>query len=871
MRVFSIILILLTAALMPAGEPVDQWSAAQTAFNRDSDRLKLVEDEDAADKKALELRVQSNRLRSGAIQMLHTPATEELPDGMYRAVFRLRLQGMLHSLGAGIVLGIAEAPAKGKLGKPFQKRIVYPNEFQAEDEYQEFTVDFDISGPYLTRYHLDKDGRARFLQTYAKQMSQLPAAEREMIENHLRDHPGTLLPEPKNKGKKKPSRGLHNLIRSINRRGARPRKVCLTVYLPKSTPGIGGSRGNSTPWPSIRRLYADTLRIERLTEGPMTIRDFQAQYAWRRPGETQRFHVKLHNRSGKPQKAELRLRVMHGLTGETTIPAPAVELANGQYRQLAVEWIIPKNHPMWGQEAVLDVMVGGKAVVTARTWFSLHQRNTAVMIPTGGKFRSLESHRWAHPTAAKPNVANHEEFWAPTPYDSAGLVPDDPDKPFLRGNSGQLECLRWQAERAKANADRGIASVFYLEGHGTGLRAWDLYFDNPDQVSQGMYTPPSDLFLLKRMEAKKKIDAWVKGGGKGKHPQYPHVGFVMFNGFYKEVVDRVIKGHIAIMNEVPYTTCRWDSSQPMKAYGRDILGRDLGKTKAELDAVSVANIKRYLKEVRAAHPHFEVGLNWNHGELMNKPPDPFDFAAARAVIDKDVICKMVLKDQGYLLEEAWGHSFENWNDYKYTCRNYLRANRYEDAAYKYAGGHHGHMFRDMAVQYTPDDIYQQTFSLLGGAHMCYVNYGPLPDSRYDLGVYATRFSEFFWDPALKPLEHIEDKLEVDTDADIWTTEAGYEKDTAAGTRIYVLPIINPPVTEKWLKNRYGLLPEPIREPIPMLVHIPEGYSKAKGVYHLENSPYPTVKPLTFDAADGEVVFELPELVTFEVVVVEFAK
>ena len=256
---------------------------------------------------------------------------------------------------------------------------------------------------------------------------------------------------------------------------------------------------------------------------------------------------------------------------------------------------------------------------------------------------------------------------------------------------------------------------------------------------------------------------------------------------------------------------------------------------------------------------------------MGKRKDPFDFAAARAAVDRDPITKFILSDHGFVMEEAWGHSFEGFNDYKIVCRNYLRACRAESAAYKYAGGHHGHMFRDNGVEYTPDDIYQQLFSLLGGAHLSYVNFGPFPESDYDLGAYAARFAEFFWDPKLRQLEGIAEKVEVDTDADLWTTEAGFEKDTERGTRLYILPFINPPVTEKWLENRYGVFPAPVPGPLPVRVAMPEGYDRVASVTHLENSPFPEAKPLAFEVVGDAVVFKLSELVTFEVVVVEFAK
>jgi len=507
-----------------------------------------------------------------------------------------------------------------------------------------------------------------------------------------------------------------------------------------------------------------------------------------------------------------------------------------------------------------------------------------------------ESVRFHHPTATKPHVVNLAEYWAPTPYDSAGQLPGDPAEPFFSGNSGKVESLAKQRRIVAELADRGIASFFYLEGHGTGEKAWQFYWDHPEWCGPG--GGPSDEFILKRREAAKvwfphflRDEARIKQAlglpllageqnavagpppsplNPTAHP-IPHLGFVKVNSLFKPVADRIIEMHKKIMQEVPYVGCRWDNAMPMMCFGTDALGRNVGKTPEEIQRIHLEVIARYHAEVRREHPHFEAGFNGGHAALMNRRDDPFDFESAKRVIDADPISKAVLADGGYILEEAWGHSFEVWNDYKFICRNYLRACRAESAAYKYAGGHHGHMFRDNAVSYTPDDIYQQLFSLLGGAHLCFVNYGPLPECDYDLGIYAARFSEFFWDPRLRQLEAIGEKVAVEADAELWADEAGFEKELPNGNRLYVLALVNPPVTETWLKNRYGQLPEPIRQPIAVTVRVPDGFRGVAAVHDLAVAPWPEPRKLEFETDGTEVRFELPELVTFKVAAIEFTK
>ncbi len=876
-----------TVGRAPAA-PLSTVDATAVLFDRNNRDLQLVDDRECMSGKALELRFKGKSVAFGALPVLTSPLTGTLTSGLYRVTVRMKMQGMLHSLGTGITLGACGwNPESRQVSACFASRTLYLNEFVAEDAWQEFTFDFDHHPGDLARRRLDVAAADALLMRHAE-VTRLPVERRQALRQWILDHPYQVLPL-----QDAPAGLDARVVHELNAHGATPTHVAITVTIPQNRPGYtGGTRGNSTPYPSLRRLYLDVVRIERLPEPAVLVRDVRARKAWLRPGELQQFEIDLHNRSGAAQSGKLALTVESGLGLRTPLPGVAFALPDGAYTSVIVDWSVPASHPLWGQTFSAAAEVGGQAVSAWRTWFTVHPRNVAVMIPWSEGYAEIEAGRFCHPTASKPNVANLYEFWAPTPYDAAGLVPEDLEQPFMAGNSGKVESLVTQAEKAAALHERGIGALFYCEAHGTGLKAWDLYWDHPEWCAPS--EPTSDLFYQKRRDAWPAVRTWyLQSEGRSKQgrglplsadeqaaleqpaveklPDIAHVGFVTLNGLFPEVVDSIIRGHIALMERVPYVGCRWDSAKPLACLNTDALGRDLGRTPAELDELTVQNLARYFREIRARHPGFEVGFNYGHSALMGKRDEPFDFEAAARVLDDDPVCRAILADGGYILEESWGHSFEMWNDYKIVARNYLRACRAESAAYKQAGGHHGHMFRDNGVAYTPDDIYQQLFSLLGGAHLTLVNYGPIPESSYDLGVYAARFAEFFWDPKLRQLTHLDEKVQVETDADIWASEAGFEKDTDAGTRLYVLPLINPPVTERWLKNRYGLLPAPIRQPLAVTVAVPQGFSSVKAVFSLENNPWPEVVPLKFEADDREVRFEFPELVTFKVAVVEFAK
>jgi len=190
---------------------------------------------------------------------------------------------------------------------------------------------------------------------------------------------------------------------------------------------------------------------------------------------------------------------------------------------------------------------------------------------------------------------------------------------------------------------------------------------------------------------------------------------------------------------------------------------------------AVANLKRYRDEMRAKYPNFELRANGGLMQLEERQEDPYDFDKAFEILNTDPLTVELVRDHGGVMEEIWMH-YAGYGSYTNNCLNYLRASHFENCAYKMAGGHNGHMywFYDGTNQYTPDEIYQQLFTFLGGAHLDGA-FGPIVENMYDLGVYATRFSEFFWDPKLRGIPQLADKIEVDTDRDLWFAETGFQK------------------------------------------------------------------------------------------------
>lgn len=857
------------AAELPAQVyEVDQfdYKSAHEKADDATERLrlyKIVDDEQASKGKALVVTLSKALVRKDSFPILSVPGLDKPAPGLYRATVRMKVQGMLNTLGTGVHIDVGR----------MLSRTVYMNEFDEEDVYQEFGLDFEVREGDIKAWPPDV-----FLETARQRLNLTNETTVAALKAALAAKPNQELVFDAAKAKDLPL--TDSQILWLNSMGQSPSRMGITLSFPKNKTGQTGQddkgeRGVSTPFPSLRKLTVDWVRVEKVQEpDTIVIREVKTQYAWRRPGEQQKFRIWMHNRSGKDRTAQLRLTVKFGLDRSLVLGEKPVTVKNGAYQTMAWTWDVPVNAYRYGYEVEAEIVEGGKAVAANRSWFMVHPRVTAVQIPAT-QLNGLCDVRYHDPYAPIPSVANYDEFWAPTPYDSAGLVPEDVNAPYSRGNSGGFMTIRENAERVKRDKDLGIGTAFYLEGHGTGCKAWDVYFDKPEQTVYA--TIQTEEFYIKRRHClTNDYPKFLKGEWKdekfpGREPGYPHTGFVMYNGLFKEPVDRVIKGAIELSRLTGIEGIRWDSSLPFAAFNTSILGQNFGKTPEELTKIHRENFARFQKELRAANPNFEWRMNAGIGALMDKPEDPFDFAKARQIIENDFHRVFVADDAG-IQEEGWGFSFYGYTEYKNILLNYLRAVRYESAAYKYAGGHHAHMHsHNTGMYYTPDDIYMQMFDLVGGAHIDSINYAPMPDSDLDLGIYAARFGEFFWDPKLTQLEKIGDKVSLNTEEDLWYTEAGFEKDTDRGTHLYILPIINPPAAERFLRNRFGQLPAPIRKPIGVTVKVPGGYTKVKAVYLLENSPYPTVKPLAFKAGKGTVTYEIPELVIFKVSAVEFGK
>ena len=84
--------------------------------------------------KALQVSLNKRLISQDAFRILASPAVETPEPGLYRATVRMKVQGMMNTLGSGVRIRAGD----------MNGRTVYMNEFDEEDAYQEFTLDFEV-------------------------------------------------------------------------------------------------------------------------------------------------------------------------------------------------------------------------------------------------------------------------------------------------------------------------------------------------------------------------------------------------------------------------------------------------------------------------------------------------------------------------------------------------------------------------------------------------------------------------------------------------------------------------------------------------------------------------------------------------------
>jgi len=811
--------------------------------------MAIVDDEGTESGKALLARVPKRLIRKEDIPILETPGIPMMESGagLYRVMARLKLDGMLNVIGTPIAFGAVR---------------LYGYQFKDEDTYQEFSYlkeviepDHVCKRPTQARPQGALGQSPWRVHSLRKQIKALKDPDHDTNKQRLIYKEGEYVWE---------DYGWQVRGKWHERAAWRESKTLAIPLAYAQTSPKGSTRfGFDGVANTIQSITIDWVKIEKIQEArSVTVRQVLPKKLWVRPGDTQSFTVWLHNRSGKGQTGEFSLSIQHGLDSVDEIAKREVSLSIDDYRLETLDWEIPKDHPMWGVRVIAAFSQEGEVHSKANEVFSIHQNPWAVMNFGGHSLRN-------EPYCKRISYRNYMESFGVSPADSVGPYPDRPEVPYLTGMSGYATLMDLQKEMADWNRAIGVSSFMYLSPLATSHRAELNYLKHPEWF-RGRISWTDQAHDVWVNAEQKLINAWLNGKP---HPELPDKFHIEtgLNFNYEALVHLMIEGSLKAIDHVGYDGIRGDGL-PLHLAHSNSLGEPTGpKDPMERKKKSAELLRRMRSRIREKHPNFVWGSNGDlygvsHRLISRKVTAPKieDCPAFVAMFEGGNL------EGGNLMDEGWMNAYL-FMDPRNIIKDYFWACRQECDFARQAGGFF-HTFspqRDGSGYFVQSDIYYNLLTILAGAQYP-GQYSATPGSDTGSAHFITRFSEFLWDCELKWMRDAGKKIRVESPTEVWFDEAAVWKDLPDGRKRYVIPLVNPPTTERFYKDRFSELPEPVSEPFPMDIDMPEGFTKAE-VWMLTAEPQTDAVKLESEVADGAVSFEVPEIIIYRVIVAEFSR
>jgi hypothetical protein len=832
-----------------------QWRGAALAFPEGKQaawlppkllRLyQVVEDDQAAEAKALRVMVDARALQEGAIPILRSPDLA-VPVGTYKVTARLKMTGMLNVIGNGIRFNSAPWPRHGEpdvLGHQMKvlrywEPSLHGYHFAEEDVYQEFSYLVEVAEPNEVTLRPQRPGGLNPFGAI------IPKADLEAWKK------GEGTPwERKAKADAKPAPTDPAEL-------AKLRQGRLNVqldFLPTEPLGFGRVQ------PSMRHVTVDWLKVERQPEpARLVLRQILPTKLWLRPGDETAFDVWLHNRSGAPRQGTVRVKVQHGVTGELAVAERQVELPDHGYRVERVAWTAPATD-LWGCTAVAELIVGGEVVGRVEEYFSVHRNPWAVQNHSG-------ANRWRDPYYRLPGYRNYVEMFGGTPGDGLKPFPDDPAQPYVSGMSGYTTHMDVQKMYVEHNKRIGVASFLYIQpANGTSVFPQLLYEQHPDWFSGSLEWndqmhdkwEAAIADLRTRWNAGQPIEVLVP-------PGLLHIEAPLNYGI-PWIYDNLAAGAIANVVHVGWDGIRWDADFPVRTVTNKHQPYGPGSPAADRQ-LSAELTKRFKAAARAKAPWYTEGANigtpeqvWNrkYEHATEQPPTDYHdafLADGSSAMAEDWMSAWIFTDaRNVIADYYWGAR---------RCVEWCRQR-----------GGFWHSFppdRDATPFFTQSMFYYNLLiPLAGGSYPG--SYSCTPGSDTGIAQFVTRASEFLYDLELQPLPQADELVKVDADQELWYADGTRWRDLPDGRRRYVIPLINPPTIERFLlRDRFSELPEPLREPFPVEIELPAGFRSARA-FMITAEPRTAVVELKAEVDGDLVTVEVPELVIYRLLVVEFSK
>jgi len=812
---------------VPAWETGDREALA-IIEDEDAESRRMVKDEEGNEKEvpsALQIRVSRRAIAKRGIELARIPANpgkkrdrrygktiewKSITPGIYRLTARVKYSGDTNRIGTPIRLTIAAQRDGLSVSQEF-----HCFDIGEEDSYGEISMLYEVD-PSLSKRLPAR--RARHSWRYSA---------------FLKDaYPDYEPPEPERKPEV--PRGLH-----------------IYVDLPRTK----YSSYSGMPPNSVRSVTLDWVKFERIQPSPsLAVRHVRAQKRWLRPGEGQAFEIAVENFHNKPFTRDLVVSLVRGFDERKEILREQVLLEGGAARKLSVPWETKPDTPTWGYELWAEIRDGDKVEHAARDVFTVHPRIYPGHV-MGANYRTQD------PLREREDLQNLMEVFAATPGDCARLMPEEDQ--WLCGMSTVATSFKIVRATTDYNRSIGVATHMYLFAGGCGAPVMDMYILKPDWLASRLVAT-DEVYRLRdqTMGAIRKHDF---SAGPFEMPKTPHIE-VHLNHWFPELMDKITREALQFVRATGYDGIRFDVGIFGPKRVRTIFGEPLPYRNEDKMAHAARNFDGFKDALRREFPDFEFGANmdtWAYLERVGRrdqdAPDPETFpefvAYARA--------GGMFMDEGTMSAPFFHHYMNRFEDGLWgMCQKREVARRY-GGSYQLFSPH-----RNGRGHFAHDDIYWTIMIIASGSG--YVgNFSAAPYCEDCPGEFIVRFGEFFRSMSLKPLPDAEDKIYVDAPEMLWYADTAVWEDVG-GRRRYVIPLINPPVNDRMRRNKTNELPEPVDEPFPIEIEVPDGYRTGEA-WMLTWEPRVAAKRLKLKIDKGTAKVEFPGIKLFRTLVVEFGK
>lgn len=826
--------VLLLPALAFAEEPAPgesfhwpAWEIPATPLTEGS-ALSIVEDEEAqsirefeqdGQKKksasALQIRVSRRSIAKGSLPVAVTPEVnwKSIVPGVYKLQARIKFSGETNVIGAPVRLTVSVPMGHF----PGASQDFHNFDIGEEDSWETISLIYEVD-PSLKKRMIARSPRHSW---------------------HYSHYLGEIYPdyEPKVGSEPKPPSGLQ-----------------FGIVLPQTK----YSSFSGEPPNSVRTVSVDWVKLDRIQPSEsLTVRYLRAQKRWIRPGAEQTFDILIENFTGQSQTRTFVVALENEFKTREEIFRQALTLDAGSQKAVSVPWKTDAQTRLWGYKAIAEILSPQTEPIiesAAFDVFSLHPEVYVVHL-MGANARDY------NPFKENENLANLMEVFAATPGDCARILPQEDQ--WLCGMSIVPQSYKIVRGTTDYNRSMGVSTHMYLFAGGTGNALMDLYIRKPEYLSSRLVAT-DEVYRIRKasMDAVRKHDFST---GPFEMPKTPHIEEGL-NHWYPELMDQITREAVEFVKRSGYEGIRFDVGIFGPSTVQSPLGIPLPFKNEDKMEHAAKNFNQFKDALRNAYPGFEFGANmdtWAYLERVGRrdeeAPPPEDFPEFIAFAKAGGM----FMDEGTMSAPLFNHYMNRYEDAIWgICQKRVVARKY-NGVYQLFSPH-----RNGFGHFAHDDIYWAIFTIASGSY--YVgHFSAAPFCEDSPGVFITRFSEFFRSKDLVPIPDAEDVIYVDSPEILWYVDTAVQAKVGDNLR-YVIPLINPPVTERFRRNKTNELPIPVDEPFPIEVKMPEGYTMARAMM-LTWEPRTMAKELKATIKDAVVKVEFPGIKLFRTLVVEFEK